>query len=111
MDFDLNKKYMHNNDIHNSNRTIYKSNNLATKNTVNKNFNILISREENHLGIQESYLVIEFNVSDNAGGIIANDANVRLLICGAMELFSSFSLEFIGGKTIENIDHSRLILA
>ena len=59
---------MHDNDIHNSNITIYKPNNLATKNAVNKNFNILNSREENHLNIQESYLVIEFNVSDNSVG-------------------------------------------
>ena len=74
-------------------------------NTINNNVNIFIIREENHLNVQEYYLEIEFNVSDYSGGIISNDANVRLLNYGVMALFSSIRLETISGKTIEYIDH------
>ena len=44
-------------------------------NTVNTNINIILNREENHLIINDSYLEIEFAVSDNAGGVFANKAN------------------------------------
>ena len=43
--------------------------------------------------------------SGNGGGIIANDANVRLVKCGLMAPFSSIKLETISVKTIEYIDH------
>ena len=77
MDFDINKEYMYNNDIHNSKIINYKPHNLPTMNTVNNNINISISREENQLNIHKSFLEMEFMVSGNCGGIIANDANVR----------------------------------
>ena len=47
-------------------------------------------------------------VSENAGGISANDANIRLvyyLDYGVMALFSSVKLEISGGRTIVYIDH------
>ena len=52
-----------------------------------------------------SYLEIEFVVSDDAGGVFANDANIRFVIYGMMALFSSIKLETSGGRTIEYIDH------
>ena len=66
-------------------------------NTVNTNINIILNREENHLNLRDLYLEIEFVVSDDAGGVFANDANNRL--------FSSVKLETISGRTIEYIDH------
>ena len=95
---------MYNNDIHTSKIISYKPNNLATMNTVNNNINILISKE-NHLNIHESYLEIEFMVSDNGGGILATEASVRLVNYGVMGLFSSIKLETIRGRNIEYIDH------
>ena len=74
-------------------------------NTVNKNINVLIEREENHLNIHESYLEIEFMVSGNGGGIIANNANVRLVNYGVLALLISIKLETICGKSVEYIDH------
>ena len=74
-------------------------------NTINFNINIILKREENHLYIHDSYLEIEFVVSDNAGGVFANKANIRLVNYGMMALFSSVKLETIGGRTIECIDH------
>ena len=74
-----------------------KPNNLATMNTVKNNFNILNSGEENHLNIHESYLEIEFIVSVNGGGIISNDANVRVVNYGVMPLFKSIRLDTING--------------
>ena len=44
-------------------------------------------------------------LSDDAGGVSANDANIRLLNYGMMTLFSSVKLETSGGSTIEYIDH------
>ena len=79
MDFDLNTTYEFNNDIHKSKIINYKPNNLATMNTVNTNININLNREENLLNIHDSYLEIEFVVSNNAGGVFANDANTRLV--------------------------------
>ena len=40
-------------------------------NTVNTNINIILNREENHLkdSLRDSYLEIEFVVSDDAGGV------------------------------------------
>ena len=62
-------------------------------NTVNTNINIILNREENNLNIHDSYLEIEFVVSDNAGGVFANDANIRLVNCGILASFSSVKLE------------------
>ena len=98
--------YRYNNDIHKSKIIKYKPNNLATMNTVNTNINIILNREENHLNIHDSYLEIAFVLSDDAGGVIANDANIRLVNYGMMALFSSIKLETIGGRTIEYIDNS-----
>ena len=105
MDFNLDTTYSYNNDIHKSKIIKYKPNNLATMNTVNTNFNIILNREENHLNLRDSYLEIEFVVSDDAGGVFANDANIRLVNYGMMALFSSIKLETSGGRTIEYINH------
>ena len=74
-------------------------------NTVNTNINIILNREENHLNLRDSYLEIEFVVSNDAGDVFANDANIRLVNYGMMALFSSIKLETSGGRTIEYIDH------
>ena len=109
MDFNLDTTYGYNNDIHKSKILKYKPNNLATMNTVNTNINIILNREENHLSIHDSYLEIEFVVSDDAVGVFANDANIRLVNYGMMALFSSIKLETSGGRTIEYINHCHLI--
>ena len=105
MNFNLDKTYGYNNDIPKSKIIKYKPNNLATMNTVNTNTNIILNREENHLNLRAPYLEIEFVVSDDAGGVFANDANIRLVNYGMMALFSSLKLETSGGRTIEFIDH------
>ena len=105
MDFNLDTTYGCNDDIHKSKIIKYKPNNLATMKTVNTNFNIILNREENHLNLRDSYLEIEFVVSNDAGGVFANDANIKLVNYGMMALFSSIKLETSGGRTIEYIDH------
>ena len=60
--------------------------------------------------MHDSYLEIEFIVSDNGGGVFANDANIRLVNYGMMVLFSSIKFETSGGRTIEYIDHCHLNL-
>ena len=105
MDINLDTTYGYNNDIHKSKIIKYKPNNLATTNTINNNININLNREENHLNLRDSYLEIEFLVSDDAGGVFANDANIRLVNYGMMALFSSIKLETSCGRTIEYIDH------
>ena len=95
----------YNNDIHKSKIRKYKPNNLATMNTVNTNINIILNKEESHLNLRDSYLEIEFVVSDDAGGVFSNDANIRLVNYGMMALFSSIKLETSGGRTIDYIDH------
>ena len=105
MKFNLDTTYGYNNDIHNSRIKKYKPNILATMNTVNTNINIIPNREENHLNLRDSYLEIEFIVSDDAGGLFASNANIRLVNYGMMALFSSVKLESSGGRTIEYIDH------
>ena len=77
MDFNLDTTYGYNNDIHKFKIIKYKLNNLASMNTVNTNINITLNREENDLNIHASYLEIEFVVSDNAGGVFANNFNIR----------------------------------
>ena len=62
-------------------------------NSINTDINIKLNRKENHLNIQDSYLEIEFVVSDNAVGVFANDANVRLVNYNMVALFSSVKLE------------------
>ena len=76
-------------------------------NTVNTNINIILNREENHLKLRDSYLKTEFDVSDVAGGVFANHANISLVDYGMMASFSSIKLETSGGRTIEYIDHCR----
>ena len=97
--------YDYNNDIHKSKNIKNKPNNLATMNTVNTNNNINLNREENNLILRDSYLEIAFVVSDDAGGVFANDAHIRLVNYVMMALFSSVKLETSGGRTIEYIDH------
>ena len=81
-------------------------------NTVNTNTNIILNREENHLSLSDSYLEMEFVVSDNAGDVYANDANIRLVNYGVMAIFSSVKLETSGGRTIEHMDrcHPNLLM-
>ena len=55
--------------------------------------------------MRDSYLEIEFVVLDDAGGVFANNANIRLVNYGMTALFSSDELETSGGRTIEYIDH------
>ena len=105
MDFNLDSTCDYNNDIHKNKIIKYKPNNLATMNANNTNINIRLNREENHLNLHDSYLEIEFVVSDDAGGVFANDANIRLVSYGMMALFSSVKLETSAGRTIEYIDH------
>ena len=105
MDFNTDTTYGYKNDIHKSKIIKYKANNLATMNTVNTNLNIKLNREENNLNLHDSYLEIEFVVSDDAGGVFATDANIRLINYGMMALFSSVKLETSGGRTIEYINH------
>ena len=105
MNFNLDITYCYNNDIHKSKIIKYKPNSLPTINTINTNINIILNREENHLNIHDSHLEIEFVVSDDAGGVFANDAIIRIVNYGMMVLFSSVKLETSGGKTIEYIDH------
>ena len=95
MDFKLDTTYGYNNDIQKNKIIEYKPNNLATMNTVNSNINIILNREENHLNLHDSYLEIEFVVSDDAGGVFANNANIRLVKYGMMALFSSVKLELV----------------
>ena len=97
--------YGYDNDIHKSKIIKCKPISLAPINTVNTNINIIRKREENHLNIHDSYLEIEVVVSNNAGGLFANDADVRLVNYGMMALFSSIKLETNGGRTIEYIGH------
>ena len=105
MDFNLDATYGYKNDIHKCKIIKYKPNNMATMNTINTNINIILNREENHLNLRDSYLEIEFVVSDDAGGVFANDANIRLVNYGMMALFSLIKLETSGGRTIDHIDH------
>ena len=105
MDFYLNTKYGYNSDINKSKIIKYKPNNLATMNTVNTNINIILNREENHFNLRDSYLEMEFVVLDDAGGVFADDANIRLVNYGLIELFSSVKLETSGSRNIEYVDH------
>ena len=105
MNFNLHATYGYNNEINKSKIKKYKPNNLATMNKVNLNINIILNREENQLNLGDSYLEIEFVVSDDAGDVFANNANIRLVNYGMMAFFSSVKLETSGGRTIEYIDH------
>ena len=105
LDFNLDTPYGYKNDIHKSKIIKNKPNNPAMMNTVNTNIIIILNREENHLNIHDSYLEIEFVVSDNAGGVFANDDKVRLVNYGMMAFFSSVKIKTIGGRTIDYIDH------
>ena len=105
MDFNFDTAYGYNNVIHKSKIIKYKPNNLATMNTINTNINIILNREENHLNLRDSYLEMEFVVSDDAAGVFANNANIRLVNYGMKALLSSVKLETNGGRTIENIGH------
>ena len=67
-------------------------------NTINTNLNIIPNREENRLNLHDSNLEIEFVVSDGAGGVFANNANMRLVNYGLIVLFSSVKLETSAGS-------------
>ena len=62
--------------------------------------------------MHDSYLEIEFVVSDDAGGVFVNNANIRLVNYGMLALFSSVKLETSVGRAIEYIDrcHPNLLM-
>ena len=105
MDLNLDTTYGYNKDIHKNKKIKSNHNILATMNKVNTNIIIILNREENHLNLRDSYLEIELVVLDDAGGVFANNATIRLVKYGMMALFSSVKLETSGGRTIEYIDH------
>ena len=74
--------------------------------------NFIHNRIENHLNIHDSYLEIEFVVSDNAGGVFANNANIRLVSYVMIAIFSSVKQKTNGGRTIEYIGfcHPNLLM-
>ena len=112
MDFNLDTTYGYYNDIHKSKIIKYTPNNLAAIKTANTNINIILNREENLLNIHDSYLEIEFVVSNNAGGVFANDANIRLVNYDMMAIFSSVKLVTSCGRKIKYIDpcHPNLLM-
>ena len=69
MDFNLDTTSSYNNDTHKNKIIKYKPKNLATMHTVNTNSNIIHKIEKNHLNVHDSYLEIEFIVSDNNADI------------------------------------------
>ena len=105
MDFNLNTTYGYNNDVHKNKIIKCQPNNLVTMNTVNTNINIILNGVGNHLNFRDSYLEIEFVVLDDAGGVFANNANIRIVNYGMMVFFSSIKLETSGGRTFGYIDH------
>ena len=74
-------------------------------NTVNNKINIILNREENHLNLSDSYLEIEFVVSNIVGGVFGNNTDIRPVNYVMMAMFSSFKIETSGGRVIEYIDH------
>ena len=59
-------------------------------NTIIVKTYIILSRKENQLNIPESDLELEFDVLDNTRTRFANDAKIRLLNHGMVELFGQF---------------------
>ena len=56
--------------------------------------------------MRDSYLEIEFVVPYDAGGVFANNADIRLVFYGMMALFfGSVKLETNSGRTFEYVDH------
>ena len=110
LDFNQDTNYGYDHDILKSKIINHKPNNLATLNTVHTNIIIILNIEDIHLNIRHSYLEIAFIVSNNVGGVFANDAIIRLVNCSMMALFSSVKLETSGGSTIEFIDDCHLYL-
>ena len=79
--------------------------NEEIKESHDKQVTKLKQRQENHSNLRDSHLVIEFVILDDASGVFANNANIRLVKYGMMALFSSVKLETSGARTIEYIDH------
>ena len=88
MNFNLDTIYGYNYDIHKRKIIRYNPNNLATMKTVNTNINFMLIGEANHLNLRDSYLEIEFIVSNKSGGVFGNKANMRLVNYSMMALFS-----------------------
>ena len=84
MDFNLDATNGYNNDIQKNKIMKCKLNNLPTMNTVNTIINIILNSEENNLNIHDSYLEIEFAVSENAVGVFAINVNIRLVDYGTI---------------------------
>ena len=95
MDLNLDTTNGYNNDIHKSKIIKHKPNNLATMNTVNTNINIILNREENHLNLCDSYLEIEFVVSDYTGGVFL------MMLIQTLEIYHGVCIVLILVMTIE----------
>ena len=74
MEFKIDKTYARTKDIHKNLVINLKSINQATMKTENNIIiGIVLIREENHLNILDSYIEIEFIVSNNTRGVFGND--------------------------------------
>ena len=93
-------------------RELYKSDfyryipsSLATVNNNNSNITINIPREDSYISLQNSYILIDFEVTRNDDTKYVDANEISLVNLGPVALFSEGKLTTHSGKHLENIEN------
>ena len=79
--------------------------NLATINNNNSNISIIFPREDAYICLQNSYILLEFEVFKNDDTRYADGDQISLVNFGPVVLFSEVKLTTSSGKHLEKVDN------
>ena len=93
-------------------RELYKSDfyryipsSLATVNNNNSNITINIPREDSYISLQNSYILIDFEVTHDDDTKYINGNEISLVNLGPVALFSEAKLTSHSGKDLEKVEN------
>ena len=83
---------------------------ICTKNTASSQVYITIPREDSVISLLNSYLELNFDVSQAAtdNRYVDND-DIKLVNLGPIALFSNYKLTTLSGKHLEEISHAHIV--
>ena len=108
--FKLNEKYEVGRNILKCDFIRYSPSEIITIITGNSQMYVNIPREDSVVSLLNSYLDLNFNVSNAASNDRYADGNdIRLVILGPFALFSNYKLTSSLGKLLQDISHAHTV--
>ena len=83
----------------------YIPNSLATINNNNSNVTIHVPREDSYISLQNSYIVLDFEVTHNDSTKYVDGDEISLVNLGPIAAFSEVKLTTHSGKHLEKVEN------